>query len=943
MTKKEQVEAAKKFVAHWQGDYKEDGNTSSFWLELLNKVYGVEDATQYISFEVPVKHNAKDNSLFIDAKIESTHVLIEQKASNIALDKPYKRHGRIYQSAYEQALEYNQTYAKNESADYIITCNFHEFWLYDMNLPEKDRKPKKLALTDLPKQYEQLNFLIDPKWKMKKPTEVEVSVKAGELVGKLYDALLKLYRHPEDKHSLYSLNVLCVRLVFCLYAEDSGLFGMPDAFHNYLEDRQWQNSRVALLELFKVLDTSKEKRDVYLRPDLAAFPYVNGGLFHDENIEIPLLTEEIFHIICDDMSERFDWSYISPTIFGALFESTLNPETRRAGGMHYTSIENIHKVIDPLFLNDLQAEFTKITDLPESGKFNQKTKTVKKLKAGYKRALENFQDKLASLKFFDPACGSGNFLTETYLSLRRLENKVIAELSAEYVFMSGIENPIKVSISQFYGIEINDFAVTVSKTALWIAESQMMQETENVVNMELDFLPLKTNANIIEGNALRLDWKKIIAPSELSYIMGNPPFVGTKLMTKEQKEDAKHVIGSWKNYGVLDYVTCWYKKASDYICNTNIQCAFVSTNSICQGEQTSVLWKPILSQAIEINFAYRTFKWDSEASQKAVVHCVIVGFGKHRQNKIIFDGDKIIQAQNINPYLVNADTVFVENQRKPICNVPPMFLGCDFKDDNIYVISKEEREEILIKEPQIEKYIRPYMNGSEFIQRKERYCIWLDDASVSEVVNSKILSEKVKKVKEFRENCKSADTRRYAEYPMRPARLRYYSVKRNTDALALPRVSSQKRSYLPMGIISKRTIAGASLLVVPDCNLYMFGILESKVHMAWMRTVCGRMKSDYRYSNGLVYNTFPWAKVTLLQKQKIETTARKIVDARNLYPSDTLANLYDDDFMPPELRKAHRENDKAVMQAYGFDLHMSEADIVAELMKLYQKLVAKQK
>lgn len=943
MTKKEQVEAAKKFVAHWQKDCKEDGNTSPFWLELLSKVYGVEDAAQYISFEVSVKHDAKDNPLFVDAKIESTHVLIEQKASNFALDKPYKRHGRTYQSAYEQALEYNQTFAKKESADYIVTCNFHEFWLYDMNLPEKDRKPKKLALADLPKQYEQLNFLIDPKWKMKKPTEVEVSVKAGELVGKLYDALLKLYKNPEDKHSLYSLNVLCVRLVFCLYAEDSGLFGTPDAFHNYLEDRQWQNSRMALLELFKVLDTPKEKRDVYLRPDLAAFPYVNGGLFHDENIEIPLLTEEIFHIICDDMSERFNWSVISPTIFGALFESTLNPETRRAGGMHYTSIENIHKVIDPLFLNDLQAEFTKITDLPESEKFNQKTKTVKKLKAGYKRALENFQDKLASLKFFDPACGSGNFLTETYLSLRRLENKVIAELSAEYVFMSGIENPIKVSISQFYGIEINDFAVTVSKTALWIAESQMMQETENVVNMELDFLPLKTNANIVEGNALRLDWKKIIAPKDLNYIMGNPPFVGYDFMTVEQKNDMLDIFR--KKVGLLDYVSTWYVKAADYMQETKIQCAFVSTNSITQGVQVSWLWSLLIEKYhVHIDFAHRTFRWDSEASLKAHVHCVIIGFSVQNSSreKILFDENGNAQKVSmINPYLLEGPIVYVKQQRKPLSNVPPLILGNMAKDGKHFTLTEADREKFIKENPISEKWIHLYLGAEQFIQGKKRYCLWLKNANIKEIKQCPLVLERVEQVRDFRLKSKKAATRKAADYAY------LFDEIRQDDGeghyLMIARTSSGNREYLPIGYISNEVIASDAVYICPNADLYLFGVLESKVHSAWLKTVAGRLKSDYRYSNTLVYNTFPWCSPTKNQCKKIKQTAQAILDARALYADSSLADLYDPLLMKPELRKAHRENDKAVMQAYGFDLHMTEADIVAELMKLYKKLVAEQK
>ena len=797
----------------------------------------------------------------------------------------------------------------------------------------------EISLDEIPDKYPLLDILTK-KDVHKISHEMEVSIKAGDIVGILYEAFLKQYKIPdvnakEDveqkekrEHKLKSLNALCVRVVFCLYAEDAGIFGKRNMFHDYMESYEVKDCRRALLELFKILDTPVLERDEYLEEDLAQFPYVNGGLFADETIEIPPFTEEIKELLLTKASEDFDWSDISPTIFGAVFESTLNPETRRSGGMHYTSIENIHKVIDPLFLEDLQEEFNAIKQIQ-----------VKRTKD---KKLDEFQNKLAALTFLDPACGSGNFLTETYLSLRRLENEVIREKVEGQMTLVEVHNPIKVSIQQFYGIEINDFAVTVAKTALWIAESQMLEETKSIVyGFNDDFLPLKTYVNITEANALRINWNEVIPATKLSYIMGNPPFVGTKLMNKKQKEDVKYAIGKYNNYGTLDYVSCWYAKSSDYIENTNICCAFVSTNSIVQGEQVTPLWKELFARNIVINFAYRTFVWDSEANAKAQVHCVIIGFSKNnvQREKYIFDGYKKTSVNHINAYLVDAEDVFIESQRKPICDVQEMFLGCDFKDDNNYILSEEEKNELIEKEPIAEKYIKKYVNAKELTNRKHRYCLWLNNAAPGEIKKAPTIMKKIDAVKTFRLNSNSSDTQRYAEFPMRPARLRYYSEERNTAALCLPRISSATRRYLPMELLDADTIGGASILMIPEATLYTFAILNSNVHMAWMRTVCGRMKSDYRYANGLVYNTFPWPKATEKQKQKIEKTAQAIIDARELYTESNLAALYDPLSMPSELIKAHNMNNKAVMEAYGFSTKMSEAECVAELMRMYQKLM----
>ena len=921
----QQRAAAKAFAKNWKDRGYEKGDSQIFWVELLTTVFGVTEISQFISFEDQVH---LDHTSFIDGYIEKTHVMIEQKSINKSLTAAIRQSDGSMLTPFEQAKRYSSELPYSKRPRWIVTSNFQSFYIYDMEKPGGD--PEIIQLEDLEKEYYRLQFLVD-EGNTNLQREMEVSIAAGEIVGLLYDALAKQYVDPTTERAMKSLNILCVRIVFCLYAEDAGIFGQHGMFHDYLEEFDAKHMRKAVIELFQVLDTKPEDRDPYMEDALAAFPYVNGGLFANENIEIPQFTDEIRNLLLEKASSDFDWSEISPTIFGAVFESTLNPETRRSGGMHYTSIENIHKVIDPLFLDDLKNELREIQQITV-----QRTKDKK---------LRDFQMKLSNLRWLDPASGSGNFLTETYISIRRLENIVIKELQrGQITFGFNESSPIHVSIDQFYGIEINDFAVTVAKTALWIAESQMMKETEDIVHMNLDFLPLTTNAFIVEGNALELDWENIIPKMQLSYIMGNPPFVGTKNMNAAQKKDAKMILGNWKNYGTLDYVSCWYKKASDYINNTLIHCAFVSTNSICQGEQVANLWEPLFESGIQIDFAHRTFQWDSEASLKAHVHCVIVGFSQAgTKNKRIFSDGKMTLAKNINPYLVDADNVFIVSRKTPISDVPKMFIGCEMKDDGNYVMNEEEKNLFLQKEPQAEKFIHPYMMGKDFIARKSRYCLWLKDTTPADLKSCPHVVDRVKKVREFRLNCPSPDTNHYADKPTYPVRLRYYSEERNNPALALPKVSSQNRRYIPMEVIDADVIAGSKLFLIPDISLYHFGVLTSNVHMTWMRTVCGRLKSDYSYASNVVYNTFPWPIPTEQQKQKIAQTAQAILDARASYPNNSLAELYDEVMMPPELRKAHHQNDMAVMQAYGFtkgsEAYKSEAACVAELMKLYQKKV----
>ena len=801
MTTAQQQQAARNFAAYWKDKGYEKGESQPFWLSLLRDVYGVEHPEQFIQFEEQVH---LDHTSFIDGTIPATHVLIEQKGLGKDLNKPIKQSDGALLTPFEQAKRYILDLPVSQHPRWVVTCNFSTFYVYDMERPRGE--PEIIELANLEKEYYRLQFLVDAGNEHLK-REMEVSIAAGEIVGLLYDAFYKQYANPESEHSLKSLNKLCVRLVFCLYAEDAGIFGHHGMFHDYLKGFDTRGLRKGLVDLFRVLDTKLQDRDPYLKddnPELAAFPYVNGGLFSDENIEIPPFTDEIRDLLLVKASENFNWSEISPTIFGAVFESTLNPETRRSGGMHYTSIENIHKVIDPLFLDELKAELDEICANPV-----ERTRTAK---------LRVFQRKLASLTFLDPACGSGNFLTETYLSLRRLENKILVKLSHGQVTMySASESPIQVSISQFYGIEINDFAVTVAKTALWIAESQMMKETEKILLVPLEFLPLKTNAFIVEGNALRVDWESVVPKSKLNYIMGNPPFVGARLMGKEQKADVNTIFPGWKNAGNLDYVCCWYKKASDMMQGTSVRSALVSTNSVSQGESVANLWKPLFDDGVHIDFAYRTFRWDSEAKIKAHVHCVIIGFSVAASStpKKLFDGDRYQVANNINGYLLDGENVFVESRSKPICNVPEIGIGNKPIDGGFYLFEKEEMEDFIKKEPSSKKYFRPWYGSREFINQKPRYCLWLGECTPAELKAMPHCMERVKAVREYRLASPSAGTIKLAD---KPTRFHVENMPKG-NYIVIPEVSSEKRRYIPIGYLDDSKLCSNKLRLVPSATL----------------------------------------------------------------------------------------------------------------------------
>ena len=967
-TEKQMAATAAEFAARWKDRGYEKGDSQSFWIELLTEVYGVENPSEFIRFEEQVK---VDKTNFIDGHILSTKVLIEQKSLGKDLRKGIVQSDGSVLNPFQQAKRYVANMPLSQHPRWVVTCNFSEFLVYDMEQPNGE--PEQILLENLGKEYYRLKFLVDVKSEHLSK-EMEVSIQAGEIVGRIYDALLKQY-NDNSPEALRWLNILCVRIVFCLYAEDAGIFG-HDQFHDFLSTYEAKDLRRALRDLFEVLNTPVEERSKYLQDDLKAFPYTNGGLF-EEQIEIPQFTEDLKQTLLRNASLDFDWSEISPTIFGGVFESTLNPETRRSGGMHYTSIENIHKVIDPLFLNNLRRELDDILE--------------EKIEKQRQKKLDAYQERLASLTFLDPACGSGNFLTETYLSLRRLENEAIRERHHGQVLMGEFVNPIKVNIRQFYGIEINDFAVSVATTALWISEAQMLAETERIINHEVEFLPLKSYTNIKEGNALRLPWdewelneknptivanKTTIYPAyeedtlkvgepvthynnidlyskeiefrsaptpktyhvDFDYIMGNPPFVGGKMMSASQKDDMLVIFGKkWKNLGNMDYVCCWYKKAADIMKDTDTEAALVSTNSITQGQAVASLLGILLKDGFHINFAHRTFRWDSEASMKAHVHCVVIGFSyKERTEKYLYVSNNPIKVTNINGFLVDSSNIIIDNRTKPISDVPYMDFGNMPNDGGNLLLTPDEREEVIRKEPELASYIRPFLGAVEFINRKIRYCFWLKGASPATIRNSRILRERVENVRQLRLSSTAAPTREKANTP----HLFFYISHPDSPYLLVPSTSSERRRYIPMGYMDENTITSNAALIVANASLYHFGVMESNVHMAWVRAIGGRLKSDYRYSNKLIYNNFPWPNPTEEQKAKIEQTAQAILDARALYPDSSLADLYDELTMPVELRKAHQDNDRAVMQAYGFPVKstFTESQCVAELFKMYKEL-----
>lgn len=924
---KEQKKNARAFIKRWEGRGNERQDSQSFWLDLLQSVYGIEKPSEYITFEDKVM---LDHTSFIDGFIDTTKVLIEQKGADKDLNKAIKQSDGTFLTPFQQAKRYSANLPYSKRPRWIVTCNFKEFYVYDMEQPNGE--PKVIKLADLDKEAYRLEFLID-KTNEHLEREMKVSIEAGEIVGEIYEGLLKQYINPDSPDSLHAINQLVVRLVFCLYAEDAGIFGHHMIFHDYLARFSSRDFRRGLIDLFSVLNTPIEERDPYLDEELLAFPYVNGGMFAENKLEIPNFTDELRELILEHASSSFDWSEISPTIFGAVFESTLNPETRRSGGMHYTSIENIHKVIDTLFLDELKDELNEIRQFKQFKTVEQRAK--------------QFQSKLSSLTFFDPACGSGNFLTETYISLRRLENEAIKLYMGDAVALDLGQELVKVKLNQFYGIEINDFAVSVAKTALWIAESQMLEETKDIVFANIDFLPLKSYTNIVEGNALEIDWETVVPKDRLNYIIGNPPFLGYSLQSPKQKANLLSVYvdekgKTYKTAGKIDFVSAWYFKASLLMQGSSIRTALVSTNSITQGEQVSSVWKPLYERfGIHIDFAHQTFKWNSEAKDKAAVHCVIISFSCTENNgvKFLFNAENIELVHEINPYLKPGKTVFIENISHPICPVTKMTTGNRPADGGHLIIEAEEYEDFIRKEPKAQKYIKRLTGAAEFINNKDRYCLWLVDVSPKELRSMPLVMNRIELCRNDR-LAGAPDRQKLADTPSI-----FRETKNPSQYMVVPRVSSENRRYIPIGFLDDSTIPTDSATIIEDASLYDFGILTSNVHMAWMRTVAGRLKSDYRYSAKIVYNNFPWPEVTDEQKEMISKTAQAILDARALYPESSLADLYDELTMPVELRRAHQANDKAVMEAYdmtkivdGKKTWLTESETVARLFEMYEEI-----
>lgn len=924
----ERKKVAKDFYKRWRDRGNERKDSQSFWLDLLQNVYGIDNPAEYITFEDSVL-NMMDNTSFIDGYIEKTNVLIEQKGSERELNKGIRQSDGSILTPFQQAMRYSATLPYSKRPRWIITSNFKEFYIYDMEKP--NAVPAIVELENLENEYYRLEILVD-KTNTQIERETKVSIQAGEIVGKIYDELLERYNDPGNPESLASINQLCVRLVFCFYAEDAGLFGKKGMFHDYLAEFPTRHFRNAIIDLFHVLNTPVKDRDSYLDERLAEFPYVNGNLFDDMDIEVPQFTDHLRELILENATSDFDWSEISPTIFGSVFESTLNPEQRRSGGMHYTSIVNIHKVIDPLFLNELKEELNEIKQLKQP--------------AAIKRNAQEFQRKLGSLTFFDPAAGSGNFLTETYLSLRELENEALLLVMGNTMRLDTEGDLIKVTLDQLYGLEINDFAVSVAKTALWIAESQMFEKTQDLIFSEMDFLPLKSYTNIKVGNALKIDWNKVVDKRSLNYIIGNPPFIGYSNQTDEQKNDilSLYVDELGKNYkgsGKIDYVAGWFIKAAQYMVGSNIKTAFVSTNSITHGDQVTSVWKPLFERFnTHIEFAHRSFKWESEASMKASVYVVIIGFNVsvNSREKIIYDSNMMNKAENINAYLVDGPNIFIDSLTKPLSNILEMTTGNRPADGGHLILEEDEYREFIKREPKAEQFIKKLTGGSEFINEKYRYCLWLVDAEPSELRKMPLVMDRIKRVKENRLQG-APDRQKLAETP------HLFRETKNPDKyIIIPYTSSERRKYIPIGFLGKDVIPTDGARIISQADTYYFGILTSNVHMAWMRAVAGRLKVDYRYSKNIVYNNFPWPELSDKQKSRIEETAQRILDARKLYPKSSLADLYDELTMPSELRKAHQDNDRVVMEVYGMDIKKtSESSAVAKLFELYDELIERNK
>lgn len=916
---------AEAFASRWANKGNENQDTQRFWIDFYQNVLGVEDAVSRLEFEKPVSTDASTHEGYIDVFIPSAKTLVEQKSLGIDLAKEETRQGRKVTPA-KQGNAYAQGMPLSQQPRYIIACNFAEFWVFDRERDSLCREPLfKLPLAELPKNLAAIQFL---KGGAEAPATISraVSVEAGKIMSKLHDLVAEAFDDPDTPENHHALSVLMTRLMFLMFCEDSGLVA-PNAFRDYVSHFQAGDLRRGLKDLFVWLDTKDEDRDKYAEPWLKKLPYMNGGLFR-EKTEIPPLSENFRHTLIVEGCQEFDWSGVSPTVFGSIFEGALSHDHRRANGQHFTNPENIHKVIDPLFLDALKAEFDEACAKPVAG-------------GARTRALKDLHEKIGSISILDPAAGSGNFLTESYLCLRRLENRILFELQgdqASFSFEDSGDRDVLVSLRNFHGIELEDFACCVARTALWIAEKQADADTAKVTQRVYQELPLTDYEGIVNANALRIDWNSVVPADEVDYILGNPPFIGNARLEDSQKEDRANVFG--RSAGSLDYVACWHKTASEYMAGHHTRCAFVSTNSICQGQQVEPLWKPLFENGVHIDFAYPTFEWDSQASDEAHVHVIIVGFSReHIKEKVLFDREgtpKVVG--NINGYLAPIKDMFVSRRSRPLCDVLPMVRGCQPTDDGNLLLTQEERDELLCREPDAAPYIKPFSMGAEYINGIPRYCIWLDGVDPAVLTKLPLVRTRVQAVREFRFTSKKAATQKKAATPwlfdeVRPPKGKSY--------IAVPKVSSGRRKYVPMGFVTNGMIPGDKLFFISNGGLYEFGVLESQFQNAWMRRVAGRLKSDYSYSNTIVYNNFVWPVETDEHRAKIEKCAQAVLDARNSHPDASLADMYnpDNEFLFADLMRAHDQLDAAVESAYGVDFDGDEDKIVAHLFNLYAEKV----
>lgn len=889
------------FSKRWKDAKREEALAQTFEKEFL-AVFGVEDALSVGEYEYKVALDDGHNG-YIDY----------YWPKKIAIE--FKTRGKDLNKAYEQLKDYVLHLPGADMPDLLMVCDFENIVLYHRNTGEKVSFKTK----DLRKHIKQFANIAGYETSRTYENQVEVNVKAAEKMARLHDAL------KEHGYEGHPLEVYLVRLLFCLFADDTGIFP-KDSFVNYIENSKEDGSDLSmrLAQLFEVLNLSDEtrKKRTLLSPELLQFRYINGGLFADP-LPFADFNDKMRQTLLDCCN--FDWNKISPAIFGAMFQGVMDKDQRRELGAHYTSEENILKLINPLFMDELWAEFERVKSTPA--------------------LLDRFHDKISRLKFLDPACGCGNFLIITYRELRVLELEILKMKVNTNQMVMDISPLLKVNVEQFYGIEYEDFPCQIAQVGMWLMDHQMNTRAADQFGMYYARLPLTQSATIVNGNALRIDWADVVSKQELSYILGNPPFIGARMMAQgsQQKREVEETFGNIKDVQDLDYVTCWYKKAAQLIQGTNIEVGFVSTNSICQGAQVPILWNVLLNDLhIHIKFAHQTFKWSNEAKGKAAVFCVIVGFllSNPKEKKLFTyqsvqaePEEKLVE--NINPYLLPGNDCFVTAQKNPLCNVPEMKFGSQPRDGGFFVLSPEEREEILAQEPGLAKVIKPYIGAEEFIKGKERYCIWLHNEPFEVIKDSRILKERIAAVEKFRMESKAKTTNGYARVPAIFAQIAHpYS-----DYLIVPRVSSENRRYIPIGFLDKNSIASDAVQIIPNATLYHFGILTSNVHMAWMRTVAGRLKSDYRYSKELVYNTFPWPEPNEKQKVAIEVAAQAVLDERAKHPGTSLADLYEPTLMKVSgLQAVHTKLDRAVWAAYGAKWK-SEAECVADLMERYQRLV----